>query len=122
MSAANHKNFMKLKFPIFPLFPLLILLILLIPIFVFAQSFDNPVSAIGTKSVSEIVGKIIQTALGIIGSIALVLFIASGFVWMTAQGNPQKIKTSQGIMIWTTIGLAVIFSSYILLNFVFKII
>ncbi|MCG2686859.1 pilin [Candidatus Parcubacteria bacterium] len=96
--------------------------LLSLPILCFAQSFDNPISSIGNKpEISTIVGKVIQTALGIIGSIALVLFIASGFIWMTAQGNPQKIKTSQGIMIWCAIGLAVIFSSYILLSFVFKI-
>jgi len=112
---------MKFKSPLFPIFSLLTLLLLSIPVFAFAQSFDNPVSAIGTKSISSIVGKVIQTALGIIGSIALVLFISAGFIWMTAQGNAGKIKTAQGIMLWSAIGLIVIFSSYILLNFVFKI-
>jgi len=103
--------------------PLLLLIFLLIPVFANADLiFSNPVSAIGTKSISSITGKIIQTVLGIVGSIALALFIAAGFIWMTAQGDSGKIKTATGIMSWAGIGLAVIFSSYALLSFVFKVI
>lgn len=109
-------------------FLIIITALLLTPTITCAQTeddiiFDNPVTSIGNDpSVSNIVGRAIKIALGIIGSIALILFIIAGFVWMTAQGNAEKIKKSQAIMLWAAIGLVVIFSSYILLTFVFNII
>ena len=87
------------------------------------QSFHNPVAAIGDNpNIPLVVGKVIKIVLGIVGSIALVLFITAGFIWMTAKGEATKIKKATDIMLWAAIGLVVIFSSYAILNFVFGII
>lgn len=85
-------------------------------------SFANPVPALSGKSVPDLVGLIIKSLLGIIGAMALVIFIYAGFVWMTAQGNSTKIQKAREIMTYATIGLIVIFGSYVLLRFVFDII
>jgi len=87
------------------------------------QSFHNPVAAIGDNpNIPLVVGRVIKIVLGIVGSIALVLFITAGFIWMTAKGEAAKIKKATDIMLWAAIGLVVIFSSYAILNFVFGII
>jgi len=87
------------------------------------QSFHNPVAAIGDNpNIPLVVGRVIKIILGIVGSIALVLFITAGFIWMTAKGEAAKIKKATDIMLWAAIGLVVIFSSYAILNFVFGII
>lgn len=110
---------------------IIFLILLLLPVFsLFAQTKDecdpkvafcNPVPTTN-KSISAIVGTVIKTVLGIIGSLALVLFIAAGFIWMTAKGEAAKIKKATDIMFWAAIGLVVIFSSYALLSFVFGVI
>jgi len=84
------------------------------------KEFDNPIVEFRGQSINAntIIGNLIKILLGIVGSIALALFIYSGFNWMTAQGNPEKIKNSQQTMLWAAIGLLVIFGSYTVLNFV----
>jgi hypothetical protein len=66
------------------------------------------------------IGLFVQWAMGMLGSIALVLLIYAGVLWMTAAGNAERTKKSQDIMIWAALGLIVIFSSYGIINFVLK--
>jgi hypothetical protein len=72
-----------------------------------------------TDNVPEIIGGAIRTGLGIVGSIALVLFIYGGFTWMTAGGNAQRVTTGRNILLWASIGLVVIFLSFAILTFIF---
>lgn len=66
----------------------------------------------------QLIGKIINAVLGIVGSLALIMFIYGGFTWMLAAGNAEKVKKGKDIIIWATIGLIVIFSAYALVKFV----
>ena len=67
-------------------------------------SLTNP---LGTKSIPELIGRIINGVLGIVGSIALVMFIYGGFNWMTAAGNMEKVQKGKDILIWAAIGLVI---------------
>lgn len=73
-----------------------------------------------TGTPQEIIGKIIKQALGIVGSLALVMFIWGGIVWMTSAGSSEKVTKGKNIIIWAAIGLVVIFSSYALVKFVIQ--
>ena len=75
---------------------------------------------LGTTSVPEIIGKVVRTALGVVGSLALILFIYGGFMWMTAGGSSERVKKGRDILMWSTIGILVIFSSYAILTFIFS--
>ena len=44
------------------------------------------------------IGLFVQWAMGMLGSIALVLLIYAGVLWMTAAGNAERTKKSQDIM------------------------
>ncbi len=66
----------------------------------------------------ELIGRIINAVLGIVGSIALAMFIYGGFTWMTSSGNMEKVQKGKDILIWAAIGLVVIFASYALVKFV----
>ena len=46
------------------------------------------------------------------------MFVYGGITWMTSSGSPEKIKKGRDIIIWSVIGLAIIFFSYALVNFV----
>ncbi len=80
-----------------------------------AAALYNP---LGSVNVPTLIGRVIQAALGISGSIALLMFVWGGFVWLTSQGNPEKIKKGQGTLTWAVIGIAVIFGAYSLVNFI----
>ena len=73
---------------------------------------------LGTESVEELIGRIIKAILGVVGSLALLMFVYGGLTWMTASGNKEKVEKGKEIIIWATLGLVVIFSSYVLVEFV----
>jgi hypothetical protein len=73
-----------------------------------------------TKSIPILIGNVISAALGIVGSLALIMFIYGGFTWMLAAGNEQAVTKGKNVLIWATVGLTVIFASYSLVNFIIK--
>ena len=77
---------------------------------------NNPLGADITPQ--TFIGGIIRAILGIVGSLALVMFIYGGFIWMTAAGNAEQVAKGRNILVWATIGLIVIFTSYALVRFV----
>jgi len=81
-------------------------------------SLNNPLKS--SESPQALVGKIINIIMGIVGSLALIMFIFGGLSWMTAGGNEEKVKKSIGILVWSVLGLVVIFLSYVLVNFLIQ--
>jgi len=79
------------------------------------SNLTNPLGT--TTTVPLLIGNVITAALGVVGSLALLMFIYGGFTWMLAAGNDEAIKKGKGILLWATIGLIVIFGSYSLVNF-----
>lgn len=77
-----------------------------------ATCLANPLPNI--NSPQALIGKVINAVLGVVGSLALLMFVYGGLIWMTSSGNPEKIKQGRGIIVWAAIGLAIIFSSYAL--------
>ncbi|OGH69715.1 MAG: hypothetical protein A3C90_04035 [Candidatus Magasanikbacteria bacterium RIFCSPHIGHO2_02_FULL_51_14] len=66
------------------------------------------------------IGRLIQFFTGIIGTVALGMFIWGGLLWMTSVGNAEKKKKAMLIMVWTSLGVVATLASYILVNFVFQ--
>lgn len=67
-------------------------------------------------SLFNIFGIIIRTALGIIGSLTLLMLVWGGFLWLTSAGNPERVKKGTDTMLWATIGVIIVFSSYFVLS------
>jgi len=67
-----------------------------------------------------IVNKILLSIMGIIGSVALLMFLYNGIMWMLALGNAKKVESAQKGMIYAALGLLVIFSSYAVVEFFIK--
>lgn len=78
-------------------------------------NLTNPIKA---NSIPELIGNVINVALEIVGSLALIMFIYGGFTWMLAAGNESAVEKGKNILTWATIGLVVIFASYSLVNFI----
>lgn len=79
-------------------------------------SLSNPLGS--DVTIPGLIGRVINAILGIVGSLALVMFIYGGFTWMLAAGSSEKVKKGKDILVWAAIGLIVIFSSYALVKFV----
>jgi len=75
-------------------------------------------SPIGEVTGPELIGRIIKTVLGVVGALALAMFVFGGFTWLTSGGSPDKIKKGKDILMWAVIGLIIIFTSYTLVDFI----
>ena len=90
-----------------------------------ASGNDAPVATLTnplgkTTDVPTIIGNVIKGVIGIVGSLALLMFVYGGLLWMTSMGNQEKVDQGRKILIWATAGLVVIFSSYVLVSFTIK--
>jgi hypothetical protein len=111
-------------------FLILVIIFLFLPFFgCFAQScpdgstcLDNPLATSDENpTVQSLIGKVIKAIMGLIGSIALVMFVYGGFIWMTASGNKERVQKGKDVILWSILGLVVIFSSYAIIRFVLGI-
>jgi len=73
-----------------------------------------------SMSLSWIIADIIETILGFLGVIFVILIIYAGFLWMTAGGNEEKIKKAKGLITNATIGLLIVLAAYTITHFVIK--
>ena len=127
-------NFKFLK-PVATLF--LLTAIMTLPYFVFAQngtvsSSSNPVTMLENiasgnngpytsadeNSLPTILGNIINGALSLLVVIFIVLMIISGYNWMTASGNEQKIDEAKDTIKRAIIGLVIVLGSWAIWNFI----
>ncbi|MDG1949786.1 MAG: hypothetical protein P8J32_03090 [bacterium] len=78
-----------------------------------AATLTNP---LGTTNIRAVIGRIIQAILGVTGSIALLMFIWGGFLWLTSAGNDTRIKKGKDTLVWSSIGLTVMVAAYALVQ------
>lgn len=76
---------------------------------------ENPLDE---DDVRVLIGRVIKAILGISGALALVMFIWGGLIWMTSQGEKDRIQKGQKTLSWAVIGLAILFVSYAAVNWV----
>lgn len=69
-------------------------------------------------TLSENVGKIINIALSLVGTVFTILIVYAGIKWMTAQGDSTKIDTAKNTLISSVIGLVIVLAAYSISNFV----
>ena len=61
---------------------------------------------------------VIQVALGFLGIIAVIIIMYAGWVWMTSEGNEEKISQAKKILINAVIGLTIILSAFAIASFI----
>ncbi len=85
------------------------------------SEYARRLNLLQTTDLSQFVGMLIRGVLGIIGTIALIMIIYGGVLWMTARGNSETQTKAQNTIVWATLGVALIFASYALVGFIFEI-
>lgn len=68
-------------------------------------SISNPLNA---DSFSELIQGIINWVIIIGQSIAVIMIIWSGFLFMTSEGDPEKISKAKKSLTWALVGLLVL--------------
>lgn len=80
-------------------------------------TFKNLITATSTK---QIVDKIADFIAYIGFPAAIIALIYAGIRLLLAQGNEQKVQAAKRTLIWTIIGVAIIISTYAIINTIFK--
>ena len=75
-------------------------------------SCNELVNPLTVNTPQALIGKVINAVLGIVGSVALLMFVFGGITWMTSAGSADKVKKGRDILVWSAIGLVIIFSAY----------
>ena len=75
-------------------------------------------TGLGDKDPREIAASVINVVLGFLGIIAVLLILAGGFRWMTAQGNDEAIAGAKNLMMAGVIGLIIILAAFGIARFV----
>jgi len=80
------------------------------------RELENPLD---TDSIPELIGRVITIFTAVAGSIALLMFVYGGVMWLASGGSSDKIEKGKKAIVWAVIGLAVIFGGYAILRAIF---
>jgi hypothetical protein len=78
-------------------------------------ALPNPLPA---DDIPTILGVLLRSAFGLLGSLALAMFIYGGFLWLTSGGAADRIEKGKNTMVWAVLGIAVAFTAYAIVDFV----
>lgn len=81
---------------------------------------SNVGNALGlaTTDVRVTIARIIRTAMGLLGIIAVLIVLYGGFKWMTAGGAEEAVGDAKKIITSGIIGLIIILTAYAIASFV----
>lgn len=77
---------------------------LILPLTTLAVTLDNP---IGFNNFGDLAAAIINIVAGIIGSLAVMMFLWAGILFLTSTGDPTKIQKARQATIYAVVGVAV---------------
>ena len=92
---------------------------------VYAECNDNPQGGIpssdclenplgDTETFQQLLDKIVNVVTTLGGIVAVLFIIWSGFLFVTARGNEEQLKTARTTFYWTIIGTAILFGAGII--------
>jgi len=99
-------NLLKNKMNKKTLLTLALLGLVAVPFFASAQ----PAVTIG--SISQLITKLESAIWTIFGGLAVVMFVVAGIMFLTAQGDPEKVKGARNAFIWGVAGIVVAIMAY----------
>lgn len=71
-----------------------------------------------TASLPEMILKIVNYSLALVGVLALGMIVYGGFIYITAQGDSKRVDQAKTIIIYSVVGIIVIGVAAALVNFV----
>lgn len=69
-------------------------------------------------SPQEVVGRVLQQGISLVGIIFFALILWAGFLWMTSAGNEQRVDEAKQILLAAVIGLIIVAAAYAITKFV----
>lgn len=115
----KEKNVLQMKVPKHIIFSVIVLMGTFFHYSVVLGADLTLKNPLGITDIPTFIGRVISAVLGIVGSLALVMFVYGGLLWMLSGGSPDRIKKGKDVFVWSTLGLVMIFGSYLIVKFIF---
>jgi hypothetical protein len=77
---------------------------------------DLPSQASGALSLTEIATNVLNFLLGIIGILAIIMFLVGAVMYLTSAGDDKKAGTAKDIVKYAIIGMIVTFSALVIVR------
>jgi ABC-type microcin C transport system permease subunit YejB len=96
----------------------LLLIILLAPLVIQAQTvrLDNPLAGGGVNNIWDLLSRVIDFIWQIAIPLAALLIVIGGYFFLASAGDPEKVRKAKHLIIYTLVGLLVIFLSKAIIN------
>ncbi len=79
-------------------------------------SYDVSVGT-GENTIAQKIGNAINLGLGLLGTVAVILLIYAGYLWMMSGGNDDQITKAKTIVKQVVVGLIVLSLAYAIVTF-----
>ena len=100
--------------------------IVFVPVFVAQAQYGidvtikaTPLSKFKDATLQTMTGNLLGAVLSLVGVAFFALMVFGGITWMSAAGNQEREKKAIGIIVSAGIGIILVLSAYILVNWVF---
>jgi len=78
----------------------------------------NDAAGCNLNSIENLAANVAGIILGVSGSIALLMFVIGGFLYIFSAGNPERVSRATKILTTSMIGLALILGAGVLIKFI----
>lgn len=89
--------------------------LVLVPLMALGIEIEPPINVL---TIPELVNVITTWAFYLGMILAPLMILVGALYFMTAGGNPERVKTGQKIIFWTIVGLGIILFSKVIINII----
>ena len=82
------------------------------------ETVTGELGGVGTRSLPELVGGIINIVLGLLGVVLIIMIVVGGVMWMTAGGEKEKVTKARKLITDAIIGLIIVVAAYAIAEYV----
>ncbi len=90
------------------------LVVLQMNLFLVTQAYAQFRNPLTVNSFEEFIYIIVRTVMTLLFPIVVLMMVYTGFLFVKAQGNPQKISEARKALLWTVIGGMLVLGAYAL--------
>jgi hypothetical protein len=86
----------------------------------FLQKYMEPTGYSGTAQIDVLAVQLIMGALALIGMVFISLLLYGGFLWLTASGDPERVKRGRDTLQSAFLGLLIVIGGYTITFYIIK--
>ncbi len=78
------------------------------------ECLQNPLKDSNIGSISDLISTILNLIMILAVPFIVIAIVYSGFLFIQAQGNPEKIKTARSFLLWSLVGAGIVLGANVI--------